>query len=63
MKIKEILNNVCWVNIHTLGRSSTVITVEVRTETGYGARWDIPADFRGLVEPQNVDLNAKKNKK
>jgi hypothetical protein len=39
-----------------------MITVEVRTVDGYGARWDIPADFRGLVEPQNADLNAKKQK-
>jgi hypothetical protein len=62
MKIREILQNVCWINIHTLGRTSTMITVEVRTVDGYGARWDIPADFRGLVEPQNADLNAKKQK-
>jgi hypothetical protein len=62
MKIKEILQNVCWNNIHTLGRASTIITVEVRTVDGYGARWDIPADFRGLVEPQSTDLNAKKHK-
>lgn len=62
-KIRDILNNVVWVNIHTLGRMSTIITVEVRTADGYGARWDIPAEFRGLVEPQNNDLNAKKNKK
>ena len=62
MKIKEILTNVCWINIHTLGRTSTTLTVEVRTPDGYGARWDIPADFRGLVEPQNADLNAKKSK-
>ena len=41
---------------------SAVITVEVRTADGYGARWDVPTDFRGLVEPQNVDLNAKKQK-
>lgn len=62
MKIREILTNVCWINIHTIGRTSTTITVEVRTPDGYGARWDIPADFRGLVEPQNAELNAKKHK-
>jgi len=50
-KIREILTNTCWINIHTLGRMSSIITVEVRTIDGYGARWDIPADFRGLVEP------------
>ena len=62
-KIKEMLNNVVWINIHTLGRTSVTITVEVRTIEGYGARWDIPADFRGLVEPQNAEMNAKKTKK
>lgn len=30
-KIKEILSSACWINIHTLGRMSAVITVEVRT--------------------------------
>ena len=59
-KIKEILQHVYWINIHTLGRHSTILTVEVRTYDGYGARWDIPADFRGLVEPQNAVLNNKK---
>jgi len=32
----------------------------MRIAEGYGARWDVNYDFRGLLEPQDESLNAKK---
>jgi hypothetical protein len=40
-----------WINIHTLNSKSTQIILEVRDNKGYGMRWAIEGDFRGLVEP------------
>lgn len=47
-------------NILALSKTSIQSYVEIRVIEGYGARWDVNFDFRGLLEPQNETLNARK---
>jgi hypothetical protein len=47
----------------TLSKTSSQVLIEIRIEEGYGARWDINQDFRGLLEPQDESLNARKKLK
>lgn len=62
-KIKSMLNEAVWINIHTLSKTTSYqVIVEVRTSLGYGARWDCNYDFKGLMEPQQEGLNNKKEK-
>ena len=62
-KIKSMLNEVIWINIHTLSKTTSYqVIVEVRNSLGYGARWDCNYDFKGLMEPQQEGLNNKKEK-
>lgn len=55
------MDRAIWVNILALSKTSIQSYIEVRVSEGYGARWDINYDFRGLLEPQNESLNARKN--
>ena len=51
-KIKSMLNEVIWINIHTLSKTTSYqVILEVRNGQGYGARWDCNYDFKGLIEP------------
>lgn len=53
-KVSEILDNATWINIHQLPHE--VLTIEVRQENGYGARWTSDGQqFRGFVEPQMIN--------
>ena len=62
-KIRQILDEVVWINIHTLSKTTAFqVILEVRQGVGYGARWDVNYDFKGLTEPQKEDQNAKKKK-
>lgn len=52
-----------WINIHTLSKTTAYqVILEVRQYVGYGARWDVNYDFKGLTEPQMEGQNAKKEK-
>ena len=62
-KMKRILDEVIWINIHTLSATTAQqIILEVRQALGYGARWDVMSEFKGLTEPQLEGSNAKKEK-
>ena len=50
-KIKDILAKAVWVNLITLAKNQTQVFLEVRIQEGYGARWGVDYDFRGLLEP------------
>ncbi len=58
--INRILDECIWINIHTFNPKSIQIILEVRETKGYGARWAIECDFRGLVEPQVEGGHSKK---
>ena len=57
-KLVEILAQPAWANVHALPHG--VLVYEVRTEAGYGARWECspPFSFRGFLEPQMEDGHA-----
>lgn len=55
-----MLAKAIWINLITLAKNTTQIFVEIRTQECYGARWSVDYDFRGLLEPQNEALNARK---
>lgn len=46
-----MIENCQWINIHTLHPDSLQFILEIRDAQGYGARWEIQGQFRGLVEP------------
>ena len=51
-KIRELFSRITWINIHTLSRTTaTQFIIELRQSEGYGARWDLEYNFRGLIEP------------
>ncbi|KAA3679628.1 uncharacterized protein DEA37_0007509 [Paragonimus westermani] len=53
-KVKEILDNAVWINIHQL--PGAVANLEIRTGDGYGVRFDYdPLRFRGFVEPHQAE--------
>ena len=64
IKAQQIINRIIeqcqWVNIHTLNPNSHVFILEIRDAHGFGARWEIQHQFRGLVEPQLQFMNLKK---
>lgn len=51
-----------WLNTVTLSKTSAQVLIEVRILEGQGARWDVNYDFKGLLEPQDESLNARKKK-
>ena len=60
-KVRELLSSITWINVHTLSRTTAdQIIVELRQSEGFGARWDTNYAFKGLIEPQLIDANAKK---
>jgi hypothetical protein len=67
--VKNLLNEAVWINIHVFGGIEDPV-LEVREETGYGARWQLFAsdkssmiisrvEFRGFLEPQMPDGHEK----
>uniref|UniRef100_A0A6P8J1Z0 Uncharacterized protein LOC116305883 n=1 Tax=Actinia tenebrosa TaxID=6105 RepID=A0A6P8J1Z0_ACTTE len=57
--LHKILNDVAWINIHSLPHDVKV--VEIRCSQGYGARWlHDGSEFRGFLEPQMVDGHSVK---
>lgn len=58
--INKLLDEVVWINIHTLNSKSTLLILEIREMKGYGARWSVDCEFRGLVEPQMDHGHEKK---
>lgn len=57
-KLKEIIHNCVWVNIH--GLPHEIIIIECRIQAGYGCRWTREQEFRGFIEPQIPDGHNKK---
>ncbi len=43
-KLQQLLNDVCWVNIHYLPHS--LLVFEIRNRLGYGARWTADGTVR-----------------
>lgn len=59
--ISRIIHNCQWINIHTLHQGTPLVFIlEIRDSLGFGARWEIQGQFRGLIEPQLQSLNQKK---
>ena len=58
--LNRLLDQCIWINIHTLNSKSVQIILEVRESKGYGGRWTIECEFRGLVEPQMEGGHDKK---
>lgn len=53
-ELLRIMEHCIWMNIHQLPQE--VLTLELRTEDGYGVRWDIThSQFRGFLEPYLKD--------
>ncbi|KAF7233538.1 hypothetical protein EG68_11086 [Paragonimus skrjabini miyazakii] len=53
-KVKEILDNAVWINIHQL--PGAVANLEIRIGDGHGVRFDYdPLRFRGFVEPHQTE--------
>jgi hypothetical protein len=46
----KLLDDCIWINIHYLPHSNKV--VEIRNKKGYGIRWNLNGEFRGLIEPE-----------
>jgi hypothetical protein len=45
------MNSAVWINIHSLSKTATEASLEVRDDQGFGGRWDTDYAFRGLLEP------------
>lgn len=60
--VQRILDDAVWMNVHHAPGGVQVL--EIRVESGHGARWHV-ADrtFRGFVEPHSDDLAAEKKAK
>jgi hypothetical protein len=60
-KAEELLNKFIeecvWINIH--GLPGDIPIVELRTEEGYGIRWQVDGVFRGFLEPHMEDGHSK----
>ncbi len=50
--MNRLLDECIWINVHTFNQKSVQVILEVRDTKGYGGRWTIECEFRGLVEPQ-----------
>ena len=60
--IGRIIQTCQWINIHTLHQGTPLVFIlEIRDSLGFGARWEIQGQFRGLIEPQLQYMNQKKN--
>lgn len=57
-KLKQIIENWVWINIH--GLPQDLIIIECRVKEGYGCRWTKEQEFRGFIEPQIPDGHSKK---
>ncbi|CAI2374750.1 unnamed protein product [Moneuplotes crassus] len=57
-KLKQIVQNSVWINIH--GLPQDLIIIECRVSEGYGCRWTRDQEFRGFIEPQMMDGHSKK---
>jgi hypothetical protein len=63
----KLLEEAVWINIHTFGGMEGNPVVELRLESGYGARWTVDwssyspenVEFRGFLEPQMEDGHEK----
>ncbi len=47
----RLIEDYVWINIHYLPHSNKV--VEIRNIKGYGIRWNLYGEFRGLIEPED----------
>jgi hypothetical protein len=47
----KILDECVWINIYYLSNSNKIL--EVRNAKGYGIRWNLNGEFRGLIEPED----------
>ena len=47
----RLLNACQWLNVMTLCPASKDLILEIRDCNGYGARWEVDNQFRGLIEP------------
>jgi len=50
--IGKLIENCRWLSIHTLNQNTTIFILEIRDSAGFGARWEIQGQFKGLIEPQ-----------
>ncbi|CAM9885182.1 unnamed protein product, partial [Ectocarpus sp. 13 AM-2016] len=56
----RLLAGATWVNLHVFGGGGKDGVLEVREESGYGARWSADgAVFRGFLEPHMKDGHEK----
>jgi hypothetical protein len=53
----RILDECVWINIHCLQHSNKVL--EIRNNKGYGIRWNLNGEFRGLIEPEDMKKEKK----
>ena len=63
----RVINEAVWINCHVFGGVDDLPVLEVRVESGYGARWSLhrqdkdsdcdksEVTFRGFLEPQMED--------
>lgn len=64
--MKRMFEECIWINVHFLPHSKEIIEVkynnynQIRNSKGYGMRWEIGGEFRGLIEPQMDDGHKKK---
>jgi len=58
--LQKMLDDCVWINIHFLPHSIQII--ELRNNRGYGMRWQIGGEFRGLIEPEIEEDDMQKNK-
>ena len=50
--IGRLIQSCKWINIHTLHQGTPLVFIlEIRDSMGFGARWEIQGQFRGLIEP------------
>lgn len=47
----HMINTCQWINVHTLYQGSENLILELRDSNGFGARWEVDQQFRGLIEP------------
>jgi len=49
--MNKIVEGGVWINLHKPNTKFEGYIVEIRESSGYGIRWTLEGEFRGLVEP------------